>query len=75
MGFRVQTALTVLWVSFHRVTVTCFQVSYRILMLTLCVLQLGLAAIQAAMPSELYRKTVLPNAPMPKAIKDILSPG
>ncbi|KAL9676197.1 hypothetical protein QQ045_004410 [Rhodiola kirilowii] len=40
----------------------------------LIVLLLGVVAIQAATPSELYWKSVLPNTPMPKAIEDILSP-
>uniref|UniRef100_A0A7N0UTE0 BURP domain-containing protein n=1 Tax=Kalanchoe fedtschenkoi TaxID=63787 RepID=A0A7N0UTE0_KALFE len=40
----------------------------------LAVLWLGLVAIQAATPSELYWKSELPNTPIPKAVKDILSP-
>uniref|UniRef100_A0A7N0TMI4 BURP domain-containing protein n=1 Tax=Kalanchoe fedtschenkoi TaxID=63787 RepID=A0A7N0TMI4_KALFE len=44
------------------------------LLAVLTVLWLGLVAIQAATPSELYWKSVLPNTPMPKAVEDILSP-
>lgn len=38
-------------------------------------MQLVLVATHAALPPELYWKSVLPTTPMPKAITDILHPG
>ncbi|KAM7493238.1 hypothetical protein LguiB_027847 [Lonicera macranthoides] len=38
-------------------------------------LSLALVATQAAPPGELYWRTVLPNSPMPKAIRDLLQPA
>ncbi|KAL9443125.1 hypothetical protein AB3S75_016475 [Citrus x aurantiifolia] len=40
----------------------------------LAFLSLALVASHAAISPELYWKTVLPNSPMPKAVKDLLQP-
>jgi len=38
-------------------------------------LQLVLVATHAALPPELYWKSLLPTTPMPKAISETLHPG
>ncbi|PIN03420.1 hypothetical protein CDL12_24051 [Handroanthus impetiginosus] len=40
----------------------------------LAFLSLALVASHAALPSENYWNSVLPNSPMPKAVKDLLHP-
>jgi len=38
-------------------------------------LQLAVVCTHAALPPQLYWKSVLPTTPIPKAITDTLSPG